>query len=750
MTRYLAVFLLLLTVPTTSCKRSKGSSGPPPEVEDPEPLNESDLTVTEVDASQVVTDAASLLSLGTVTARIDNLGTGPASSFGVSVFEDRNGDQALDASDALLAHAPVDGLGTGETLLISVDLAATSLFPGNFIHVFVDSEEEIDELDEANNVDRSARECIFQPQPGLPFELFEEWNWTSTPSSPAPQHHQVMMAPVVINLNDDNGDGRVDELDVPDVVFGAYAGGNYSTNGILRAVNGRDGSQIFETALDSNEDIVGAGSLAVADIDGDSLPEIIAVEDTSDGRGGHRLIAFENDGTFKFSSDAVVGQIYWGGPSIADLNQDGTPEIVVGATILSNTGSLIASGSSRRGDNTVGPLSTVADIDLDGRPEIVAGSTVYDVEVDEDQQILALNVQWEATNASGGAVGDGFPGIGNFDQDPQAEVVLVSSGNVWLFDDDGSHLWGPVRIPGGGRGGAPNIDDFDGDGEPEVGTAGGRFYVVLDTDGSQLWSSPTFDTSSNVTGSSVFDFEGDGKAEVVYKDQTNLRVYRGSDGLILADVATGSGTTYENPLIVDIDRDGNAEIVICANDYAYGTRRGIQVFGDAADQWVNTRRIWNQHTYHVTNIEDDGTIPAVEENSWQRYNTFRSQQPAPDVGVFDAPDLTASFLSASECSGGIEVQVRVGNGGIVLAEEQLKVAFYHGNPDSGGILLGVGETSRRLGPGEFEDVRLLLDFNGTVQVFAVADDDGTGRGSQSECDEINNICNSLLEGCPDP
>lgn len=47
--------------------------------------------------------------------------------------------------------------------------------------------------------------------------------------------------------------------------------------------------------------------------------------------------------------------------------------------------------------------------------------------------------------------GDGFPAVANFDSDDRAEVVVVSGGAVWAFDDDGSHMWGPVLIPGGGR-----------------------------------------------------------------------------------------------------------------------------------------------------------------------------------------------------------------------------------------------------------------------------------------------------------
>ena len=34
-----------------------------------------------------------------------------------------------------------------------------------------------------------------------------------------------MAAPAIGNLNDDNGDGRVDEDDIPDIVFTNFSGG---------------------------------------------------------------------------------------------------------------------------------------------------------------------------------------------------------------------------------------------------------------------------------------------------------------------------------------------------------------------------------------------------------------------------------------------------------------------------------------------------------------------------------------------
>jgi len=434
-----------------------------------------------------------------------------------------------------------------------------------------------------------------------------KWSWTS--SAVLPTYLNVMMTPSVIDLN---GDGK------PDVVFGATSstGGGYVEVGVLRALNGVNGTELF-TVTDAALRVNTASSVATGDIDLDGKPEIIACDDS-----GLRLIAFEHDGTFKWRSPNLEA-IYWGAPAIADLDQDGIPEIIIGRQVLNSNGTIRWTGTGGRGSQSnIGALSLVADVDLDGLPEIVAGNTVY-------SNTGAIKY----TNAS---LPDGYNAVGNFDGDPQAEIVLVSGGRVWLLEHDMTVKWGPVTIPGGGLGGPPTVADFDGDGEPEIGVAGNSRYVVIETNGAIKWQAVTQDSSSNVTGSSVFDFEGDGAAEVVYRDELHLWVFRGSDGFVLFQTPLSSCTWYEYPIVVDVDGDNDAEIVVPANNNCgYGPQRGIYVYGDSTKNWVQTRAIWNQHTYHITNVRADGTIPAVEQNNWQvpGLNNFRLNE----FGQFESP-----------------------------------------------------------------------------------------------------------------
>jgi len=422
-----------------------------------------------------------------------------------------------------------------------------------------------------------------------------EWSWTS--SSVEPTSLNVMSTPSVMDLN---GDGK------PEVVFGSTSstGGGLVEVGVLRALDGASGAEVF-TVTDPNYRINTASSVATGDIDGDGRPEIIAVDSS-----GARLIAFESDGTFKWRSQTLEA-INWGAPSIADLNGDGNPEIVIGRQVLDNTGALQWTGTAgNSAGGNIGPLSLVSDVNVDGISDVVAGNTVY-----------GANGAIQYQNA---LLPDGYNAVGNFDTDPQAEIVLVANGNVWLLEHDMTVKWGPIAIPGGGYGGAPTIADFDGDGQPEIGVAGASRYVVIETNGTVKWSTVVQDSSSNRTGSSVFDFENDGSAEVIYADELFLRVYDGDNGALLFQTAKSSCTWYEYPLVADVDADGRAEILgVANNNCGFGRQRGVYLWGDP--NWVDTRDVWNQHTYHITNVGQDGSIPTTELVNWQTpgLNNFR-------------------------------------------------------------------------------------------------------------------------------
>jgi hypothetical protein len=629
----------------------------------------------------------------------------------VLAFHDANRNGAYDAGDTALGQAATTtGLSVGATATVSIPLQGTLPFRDAPIHVWVDSGQSVAELKEDNNVNSTASACKPQPISGT---LQPKLKWAWTGSSVLPSHLNVMSIPIVAPIEDTNGDGKIDQNDVPGVIFHTFAGGNYNSDGVLRAVSGKDGRELW-TVTNPAYRTNGVGSLAVADIDGDGFIEIIA---PANGSG---LIAFEHDGTFKWRTSYPI-LAHWGGAAIADLEGDGTPEVVVASAVFNTDGTLRFHAPGYQGGPYSNPLSIVADVDLDGRQEIITGGSV-----------LSRTGQRLWT----GSAGDGYTAVGNFDADPYPEIVVVFSGYVSLLNHDGTRIWGPVLIPGGGLGGPPTVADMDGDGVPEIGVAGAGRYSVFKADGSVLWSVVTQDYSSGVTGSSVFDFDGDGQAEVVYADERFLRIYRGRDGFVVFEIPNTSGTAYELPVVADVDGDGHADIVVAINDYyTRGYGAGIRVYTDANNSWVPTRKIWNQHSYHITNINDDGTVPRTERNSWQVNNTYRLNAFA-DRGPIGAPDLTASLLRLVDNGAGqsLSITLRVGNAGGSASPDQVPVSFYQGDPAAGGMSLG----TLNLAPvavGDYRDVRLdNISLTGTADLYAVVD--STSR--VAECDETNN------------
>jgi hypothetical protein len=487
-------------------------------------------------------------------------------------------------------------------------------------------------------------ECMQEPLVGT-FNPSIEWQWTENPDFPA--YNQIMSAPAVANLNDDNGDGIVDEADVPDVVFTAFSGSAYSAAGTLTAISGDGSGQLWSILGTSASEIFSSSGVAIGDIDADGLPEVCAA-------GVQQAVVCVNgvDGTLKWAAGSETNT--YGCPSMADLDGDGKAEVLFGRQAFAHDGTPLWVGTGGGGGSHY--MSFAVDWDDDGLLDLVAGRSVY-------RHDGSLLIELGAA--------DGPSAVGDFDLDGLPDQARVFSSSVGLFSNAGDLVW-QHPLPGGGNGGAPTVADFDGDGLPEIGVADLSRYSVFDTDGTLMWSNVVSDYSSSQTGSSVFDFEGDGVSEVVYSDEHTLWIFDGRDGTVLMEQGGhASGTLMEYPLIADVDNDGSTEIIVASNNYAFSGWTGITVIGDADSSWVPARPIWNQYAYHITNVENDGSIPAGQENNWMSWNNFRAGgselgpshwQPDIRFGGFDLCTLTCD-------QDRILFSFSVENAGLLLAED---------------------------------------------------------------------------------
>ena len=338
---------------------------------------------------------------------------------------------------------------------------------------------------------------------------------------------------------------------------------------------------------------------ALADLDGDNVVEIVALKD--DGKP----IAFKWNGMrYAQMWSATSGPTQkdrqnWSAVSIHNLDEDDTPEVLVGSssagaihTFNGRTGMEIGTPV---GVGTIfnGMIPIVGDLNGNGKPELVtnlAGS-VYAVEwmgtglADADRR--RRRSWWRTTSSPPtsrwptsarpcpAAASTTRPWTASRRSSPPRQrsggrvSILTLTGQVVMSVDTVKDMGSAALNEGGGP---PVIGDFDNDGFPEVGVAGASRFRVFDLGcrgggaGCQApfvrWSKPSQDASSRQTGASVFDFDGDGKAEAVYADECFLRVYNGTNGEVLFCTPRTSGTWYENPVVADVDRDDHAEIVV--------------------------------------------------------------------------------------------------------------------------------------------------------------------------------------------
>lgn len=637
--------------------------------------------------------------------------------------------------------------------------------------------------------------CIYKPETDI-FDPEVTVAWSEPPQDEIDQDpdkvfNQVMMTPSVIDLDEDG---------IPDIIFSTFANNDYNGRGILRAINGKTYEPLFHFT-EMEKAVSAASSIAVGDIDGDGRVEIIAAA-WSEEKGQREIIAFDDYTTgfeVLWRTDENLS-ISSGGVSIADLAADGNVQVYGSNWVLdAKTGELLCRGDVDGG----GVNSVAADLTGDGKMEVIAPGGAFKFEPDEDKICPKL---WSFEGGKGGepAVGDfgtftdGKSDFGDLDGIPEVVTVTTAASNqVRLHNGQTGELIWARDVPtssGDAPGtetpyteeqcnaktgaGAPTIADFDGDGVPEIGAAGACFYAVWEANGDLKWRSPVRDFSSRTTGSSVFDFQGDGKAEVVYADECFVRVYDGTgngDGSteILFERPHTSGTLRELPVIVDVDNDFHADIVAISNDYNSGITRGcaaewpafgdessaehgILVLTDSQNRWVSTRPVWNQHTYHVTNICDGlpssvcpgrpntlGAIPIGELDNWTQPGLNNYRQNVQGEGLFDAPDLTISKIEA-ECGSaeGVRLQVTIANIGARGIPEGTDVSVYVTIEGTEHFVTTL-QTTQRLLPGGTETVEYLWadapDTGGqTIGVRAVADADEDGDGQHFECNEDNN------------
>ena len=325
-----------------------------------------------------------------------------------------------------------------------------------------------------------------------------------------------------------------------------------------------------------------SSSPVIADIDADGQNEIVV------GHQDGLLRAYEADGTLKWQTAAVPGLNAGCGaqssgtaidssPAVADLDLDGTPEVVVGVGstwVRSQNGGVIA---------------------FDG----VTGAVEWRTALGRD-----MGNVWENTgNPDGWCEGVySTPAIGDVDGDGFPDVTFASfDWLIWSVDRNGVPLSGFPVDTDDSVWSSPALFDVDNDGDMEIFIGGdttpggpvdhlGGVLWALDHAGDRvdvLWQA--FANEVFHSSGAIGDINNDGRMEIVIGTGHNWRIEcAGGNPLcrpgdssdtnrVLAfhlhdgspvpgfPVSTG-GTVIGSPALGDIDGDGQLEVVVGSED----------------------------------------------------------------------------------------------------------------------------------------------------------------------------------------
>jgi WD40 repeat protein len=245
-------------------------------------------------------------------------------------------------------------------------------------------------------------------------------------------------------------------------------------------------------------------------------------------------------------------------PLIADIDKDGSQEIVVG----SNDKNLYAwrkDGSIVRGfpveaKGAIESSPAFGDVNGDGRSEIIVGSS--------DGKIYAINSNGSIISGFPKATEGGIlssPALGDVNNDKSLEIFAGSMDlGLYAWDKDGSQVCGFPVITGIGSGfnlgindctglwSSPAIGDLNGDGKKEIVVGSNKINLQYMIQGNALINNPT-------NSGRIIAVSGKGKEVTGFPAELDL----------------GTLITYSSPVLADLNGDRSLEIIFGSVDGLY-------------------------------------------------------------------------------------------------------------------------------------------------------------------------------------
>lgn len=342
------------------------------------------------------------------------------------------------------------------------------------------------------------------------------------------------------------------------------------------------------------------------------------------------------------SAPGAVGSQGWRymGPSFADLDADGKAEIIMpvargaglytyehGVVVFNaEDGSLAWEyyGDVRYGVQGSDKAPVVADLDMDGTMEVIVQRMVLSHSGDLEFELPTDPFYGTLT------IGTVVSAVANFDADPFPEVLARDYRAHYLIEHDGTLKWRIDRKANTET--QLTVADFDGDGAVEYAQVGCQdnydcwpfFLEVFDTDGSPLWSheddsdlsiSRLYADGENIV---AFDANRDGAMDLVYRNESavppenlaRILIIDGRDGTVLESVSVGHyfSAVQSFVSVADVNNDGAAELVTSNTG---GIAGETQIWGGTDDNPLPYAPPFrNQWIFNPTYASEDGKTMA--------------------------------------------------------------------------------------------------------------------------------------------
>jgi outer membrane protein assembly factor BamB len=417
----------------------------------------------------------------------------------------------------------------------------------------------------------------------------------------------------------------IDRDGCPEIVFGTYFGDQH-----LYALNAESGSLLWSFYQSSGP---WDASLVIADVNQDSELEVVSGHS---GWGG------------LFCLDGATGDKIWNyrlstgsgtdsPPAVADVDNDGKPEIVFGAFfgwvyVINGEDGSHAYSVQLVPDGHVQTDPAILDVDNDQKLDIVVASYDYN----GDNGIYALRGEdlsqlWYTPTFNMIYHGGSFADI---DGDDSLEIAFgCFDGYVYVLNvEDGSMAW---QKPLGGQILSPvTIADLNDDGTNELIAATRNLYALSNT-GSILWQHNTGGTIWR--GGTISDMDGDGILDVIFgSDDGMLRVLRGNDGHVLATF----DATYpvdHHPIIADLDQDDKLDIFFVCGEEPYGEAFALSGGYASGRGWKMFKHDFRHSgCFHTEDMHVEITnAPSTVFPGEQVSLTYRLSNPVPTVQIYD-------------------------------------------------------------------------------------------------------------------